>query len=123
MALLGQAAYNIAQNIAQDPQHAAQVAQARQQHAAQLAKAPLQGRDEEDSELYSNYKPAWKVDARPHPHPIVETPSLAGVTPPEPKYQHHLQVCFCNSVTEVANQFCPGHAVAQPKLFGNNKQP
>lgn len=52
----------------------------------------LQGCDEETSELYSNYRPARLTDGCPHPDPIVETASLAGVSPPEPKYQHHLQV-------------------------------
>lgn len=57
-----------------------------------LIHACVQARDEENSELYSNYRPARLVDGRPHPDPIVETASLAGVSPPKPKYQHHLQV-------------------------------
>lgn len=52
----------------------------------------LQGRDEENSELYANYRPARLVGGHPHPDPIVETASLAGVSPPEPSYEHHLQV-------------------------------
>jgi len=59
-----------------------------------LIHACVQARDEENSELYSNYRPARLVDGRPHPDPIVETASLAGVSPPEPKYQHHLQVTY-----------------------------
>ena len=73
--------------------------------------------------MYSNYKPAWKVDGRPHPDPIVETASLAGVTPPEPKYQHHLQVCPCKTVTRAANQFCPGPKIAKQNFFGGKEQP
>ena len=57
-----------------------------------LMYACVQARDEENSELYSNYRPARLVDGRPHPDPIVETASLAGVSPPEPQYLHHLQV-------------------------------
>lgn len=59
--------------------------------------AIVQGRDEENAELYSNYKPARsdRIGGHPHPDPIVETASLAGVSPPEPSYAHHLQVCMC----------------------------
>lgn len=30
--------------------------------------------------------------AKPHPDPIVETASLAGVVPPDITYKHHLEV-------------------------------
>ena len=52
----------------------------------------LQGRDEDEVELYSNYQPGRVREGKPHPDPIVETASLAGVAPPEPTYLHHLHV-------------------------------
>ena len=45
-----------------------------------------QGHDEDEVELYQNYKPGRVRDGKPHPDPIVETSSLAGVAAPEPTY-------------------------------------
>ena len=53
-----------------------------------------QGRNEASEELYSNYQPSRVREGKDHPDPIVETSSLAGVTPPEPTYQHHLHVSY-----------------------------
>lgn len=48
----------------------------------------------QDHKLYNEYEPKKILKAyplaRPHPDPIVETASLAGVTPPDLSYNHHL---------------------------------
>ena len=47
----------------------------------------------QDHKLYNEYEPKKILiaypHAKPHPDPIVETASLAGVTPPDLRYYSH----------------------------------
>uniref|UniRef100_A0A7S3VHT8 Strawberry notch AAA domain-containing protein n=1 Tax=Dunaliella tertiolecta TaxID=3047 RepID=A0A7S3VHT8_DUNTE len=75
-----------------------QIRQARlreQQHQDELAKEEdvISEEDEEEMDqanLYAQYRPAKVREGENHPDPIVESQSLAGVTPPDVTYKHHL---------------------------------
>lgn len=45
-----------------------------------------------DDDVYAEYVPKKLTEGTAHPDPVVETSSLASVTPPDIVYKHHLQV-------------------------------
>ncbi|GLC46902.1 hypothetical protein PLESTB_001282200 [Pleodorina starrii] len=66
--------------------------EAQQHHEA--AQANDEGGEEDGEgqvEIYEQYRPVKVTEGPPHPDPIVETASLASVTPPDISYKHHLQ--------------------------------
>ncbi|GIM01409.1 hypothetical protein Vretimale_6229 [Volvox reticuliferus] len=65
-----------------------------QQQHQEAAQANDEGGEEEGEahvEIYEQYRPAKVTEGPPHPDAIVETASLASVTPPDITYKHHLQ--------------------------------
>ncbi|GIL64960.1 hypothetical protein Vafri_18816 [Volvox africanus] len=65
-----------------------------QQQHQEAAQANDEGGEEEGEghvEIYEQYRPAKVTEGPPHPDAIVETASLASVTPPGITYKHHLQ--------------------------------
>ncbi|KXZ54936.1 hypothetical protein GPECTOR_3g106 [Gonium pectorale] len=64
-----------------------------QAREAEEANDAAEAEDEQGGheDIYEQYRPVKVKDGSDHPDPIVETASLASVTPPDITYEHHLQ--------------------------------
>uniref|UniRef100_A0A7S3QMH8 Strawberry notch AAA domain-containing protein n=1 Tax=Dunaliella tertiolecta TaxID=3047 RepID=A0A7S3QMH8_DUNTE len=84
--------HQLAVQAAQAQAEASRTAAARE-NAEMNAEDVIAEEDEEEMDqvnLYAQYRPAKVREGENHPDPIVESQSLAGVTPPDVTYKHHL---------------------------------